>query len=400
MCFFWRAAVASACISLLASLFMSGAILKWLESQRETMTALLGELVVHESPSMDKSAVDRLGQKLVRELEASGAEVRTVPVTDSGDHLLGKIDGNEKDAQVLVLGHMDTVWELGALKNMPFRIQDGRAYGPGSFDMKAGLVQFIFAIRALREVGRRPAAQVVVLINSDEEVGSHCSRKLIEDEGRRSRAVLVLEPSLPPDGKLKTFRKGVGVFSLQARGRAAHAGLAPGSGVSAIEEIARQILLLHGWTDPERGITLNVGTVRGGTRINVVAAEAQAEVDLRVANVPDAREMEKRILGLQPFLEGAEVKVTGGIDRPPLERSPGVVKLYQKARQVAAELGFELGEGPAGGGSDGNLTGGLGIPTLDGLGAVGDGAHAAHEHVLVSEMPKRAALLARLLEEV
>ncbi len=379
---------------------MGNEMLAWLENQNELMTALLKELVEHESPGTEKNAVDGLGKKLATEMEASGAHVGVVRARDYGDHLLCKVSGARSDAQVLVLGHMDTVWETGTLKNMPFRIEKDRAYGPGSFDMKAGLVQLVFALRALREVGRRPAAEVVVLINSDEEIGSHSSRNLIEDEGRQSRAVLVLEPSLSPDGRLKTFRKGVGMFSLQVRGRAAHAGLAPRSGVSAIEEISRQIQCLHRLTDHERGVTVNVGTVRGGTRGNVVAAAAQAEVDLRVSALDDAREMEETILGLQASLDGAEVTMTGGIDRPPLERSPGVVLLFEKARELAAELGFELGEGAAGGGSDGNITAGLGVPTLDGLGAVGDGAHASHEHVELSEMPKRAALLARLLEEV
>ena len=379
---------------------MSNEMLNWLESQNQPMTALLKKLVEHESPSSDKSAVDGLGQKLAAEMEASGAGVRIVKANEYGNHLLCRVKGAESGAQVLALGHMDTVWAIGTLTEMPFRIENSRAYGPGSFDMKAGLVQLIFAIRALREAGRRPAAEMLALINSDEEVGSRSSRKLIEDEARRSRAVLVLEPSLSPGGELKTFRKGVGMFSVQVRGRAAHAGLAPRSGVSAIEEMARQIQYLHRLTDHERGITLNVGTVRGGTRINVVAAEAEAEVDLRVSTVADGREVEKKVLSLQPSLDGAEVSVTGGLDRPPLERSPGVVALYEKARELAGELGFELGEGSAGGGSDGNLTAGLGVPTLDGLGAVGDGAHAVHEHVLLSEMPKRAALLARLLEEI
>jgi glutamate carboxypeptidase len=295
---------------------------------------------------------------------------------------------------------MDTVWEVGALREMPFRIVEGRAHGPGVFDMKAGLVQVLYAIRALKETGRRPAARVVVLINSDEEVGSNSSRALIEEQARRSRAVFVLEPAIGPDGRLKTFRKGVGVFQIRVHGRAAHAGLDPGSGVSAIEELARQIQALHRMTDPARGITVNVGTVQGGTRSNVIAAEAQAEIDLRVSTLSDAREMESKILNLRPYLDGAEILVTGGVDRPPLERSAGVQALYQKARGLAEELGFELGEGSAGGGSDGNFTAALGIPTLDGLGAVGDGAHASHEHTLVSEMPRRAALLARLLETV
>jgi glutamate carboxypeptidase len=263
--------------------------------------------------------------------------------------------------------------------------------------MKAGLVQLVFALRALRETKRDPQ-RIVALINSDEEIGSPSSRPDIENEARRSRVALVLEPSLPPDGSVKTFRKGVGEFQLNVKGRPSHAGLDHEKGVSAIEEISRQVQLLHRMTDYKKGITVNVGTIRGGTRSNVVAADAHAEIDLRVSTAADAEEIQKKILGLRPILKGAEIKVTGGIDRPPLERSPGVVDLYQKARALAAELGFDLGEGSAGGSSDGNLTAALGVPTLDGLGPMGDGAHAESEHVIVSDLPRRTALLARLLE--
>jgi glutamate carboxypeptidase len=360
------------------------------------MLALLKRLVELESPSTDKGAVDRIGKVVTEELEASGAEVRELPSERFGNHLRATAGGSSADGQLLVLGHMDTVWELGTLQSMPFRVADGLAHGPGTFDMKGGLVQLIFALRALREVGRTPTG-ITILVNSDEEVGSLTSRPYIEEEARRSRVALVLEPSLPP-GRLKTFRKGVGVFQLKVKGRATHAGLDPEKGVSAIEEIARQIQALHKLTDHGRGITVNVGTVRGGSRSNVIAGEAHAEIDLRVSTLVDAREMEKKILELRPYLEGSQLKVTGGIDRPPLERSPAVVELFQKARSLAEQIGFELEEGSAGGGSDGNITAALGVPTLDGLGAVGDGAHARSEHILVTELPRRAALLARLLE--
>jgi glutamate carboxypeptidase len=379
---------------------MADPILSWLESRREEMLSLLQQLVEHESPSTNKTAVDGLGKKLARELEVSGATVRIIEAGEFGNHLLAEVAGKEQDAQILVIGHMDTVWDVGTLDDMPFRIEEGRCHGPGVFDMKAGLVQVLFAVRALRETGRESSARVVILINSDEEMGSPSSRPLIEEQARGSRAAFVLEPSLSPDGRLKTFRKGGGVFRLSVQGRAAHAGLDPRAGVSAVEELARQIVALHAMTDYERGITVNVGTIQGGTRVNVIAAEAFAEIDVRVSTMADARTMEARILGLQPYLEGVEVVVSGGIDRPPLERSPGVVSLYETARRISNELGFELDEGPAGGGSDGNLTAAQGTPTLDGLGAVGDGAHAAHEHVLVAEIPRRAALLARLLEIV
>ncbi|MFQ5790369.1 MAG: M20 family metallopeptidase [Acidobacteriota bacterium] len=379
---------------------MNSELLPWLEEQNDAMVALLRRLVESESPSHDKQAVDRLGKMLEAEFEEAGGQVRWVRSDHFGDHLRAEFPGASRDGQILVLGHMDTVWEVGTLQDMPFRMEAGRVYGPGAFDMKAGLVQLLFALRALRNGARRPATRLVAFISTDEEIGSLSSRRHIEEEARRSRAVLVLEPSLPPDGKLKTFRKGVGVFELHVKGRAAHAGLDPRSGVSAVEEMARQILALHELTDDDRGVTVNVGTVRGGSRSNVVAAEAQAQIDVRVSTLADAREMEERMLSLSPFLEGAAVEVTGGMDRPPLERTPAVVALYEKARAIAGRLGFDLGEGPAGGGSDGNLTAALGVPTLDGLGAVGDGAHAAWEQVVAAEMPRRAALLAHLFEAV
>ncbi len=376
---------------------MSSDLLSWLESQRDSMLALLKRLVELESPSTDKKSVDRVGKVFAEELEACGAKVSELPSERFGNHLRATLGDLPPEGQILILGHLDTVWELGTLQELPFRIEDGIAHGPGTFDMKGGLVQLVFALRVLSEAGRAPTG-VTALVNSDEEVGSLSSRPHIEEEARRSRVALVLEPSLPPNGKLKTFRKGGGVFRLHVKGREAHAGLDPEKGLSAIEELARQIRSLHELTDLDRGITVNVGLVRGGTRSNVIAGDAHAEIDVRVSTVADAREMEEKILNVRPLLEGAEVDVKGSIDRLPLERSPAVVALYQKARSLASEIGFELEEGSAGGGSDGNITAGLGVPTLDGLGAVGDGAHARNEHLVIDELPRRAALLARLLE--
>jgi glutamate carboxypeptidase len=377
---------------------LNAPILRFLEERSAEMLELLRRLVEADSPSTDKASVDSAGALLASALEQAGARVDRIPVAEYGDHLRAELAIGESGRDpVLVLGHLDTVWECGTLREMPFRVEEGRAFGPGVFDMKGGLVQLVFAFRALHELGIR-GVRAVAFINSDEEVGSLSSRQLIEDEARRSRAVFVLEPSLPPDGKLKTFRKGVGIFQLSIKGKAAHAGLDPGKGVSAIEELARQILALHQLSDPERGVTVNVGVARGGTRVNVVPAEASAEIDLRVSSLESAARLEERILGLKPFLAGAEVRVSGGIDRPPLERTEAVVRLFEQARRLAEELGFPLGEGPAGGGSDGNLTAALGIPTLDGMGAVGDGAHAPNEHLLIAELPRRAALLARLIE--
>jgi glutamate carboxypeptidase len=376
---------------------MSSDLLPWLESQRDSMLALLKRLVELESPSTDKKSVDAVGKVFTEELEASGANVSELRDERFGNHLRATLGDSRSEGQILLLGHLDTVWELGTLQELPFRIEDGIAHGPGTFDMKGGLVQLVFALRALSEVGRAPTG-VTALVNSDEEVGSPSSRPYIEEEARRSRVALVLEPSLPPNGKLKTFRKGGGIFQLHVKGREAHAGLDPEKGLSAIEELARQIRSLHELTDLDRGITVNVGLVRGGTRSNVIAGDAYAEIDVRVSTAADAREMEEKILSVRPLLDGAVLDVKGKIDRLPLERSPAVVALYQKARSLADEIGFELEEGPAGGGSDGNITAGLGVPTLDGLGAVGDGAHARNEHLMIDELPRRTALLARLLE--
>ncbi len=378
---------------------MSSNLLPWLESQRDSMLALLKRLVELESPSTDKKSVDEVGKVFTEELEASGAKVSELPSERFGNHLRATVGESQPEGQILILGHLDTVWELGTLQELPFRIEGGIAHGPGTFDMKGGLVQLVFALRALTEVGRAPNG-LTALVNSDEEVGSLSSRPHIEEEARRSRVALVLEPSLPPNGKLKTFRKGGGIFQLSVKGREAHAGLDPEKGLSAIEELARQIRSLHELTDLDRGISVNVGLVRGGTRSNVIAGEAYAEIDVRVSTVADAQMMKEKVLNVRPLLEGAELDVKGSIDRLPLERSPAVVALYQKARALAEEIGFDLEEGPAGGGSDGNITAGLGVPTLDGLGAVGDGAHARNEHLVIDELPRRTALLARLLDTV
>ena len=376
---------------------MTSDLLSWLENQHDSMLALLKRLVEMESPSTSKESVDEVGKVFTEELEASGAKVSVLPSERFGNHLRATVGESQPDGQILLLGHLDTVWELGTLQEIPFRIENGIAHGPGTFDMKGGLVQLVFALRALSAAGRAVSG-VTALVNSDEEVGSSSSRPYIEEEAGRSRVALVLEPSLPPNGKLKTFRKGGGIFRLQVKGREAHAGLDPEKGLSAIEELARQIHSLHQMTDLDRGITVNVGLVRGGTRSNVIAGDAYAEIDVRVSTVADAREMEEKVLNVRPLLEGAELDVQGKIDRLPLERSPAVVALYQKARLLAEEIGFELEEGSAGGGSDGNITAGLGVPTLDGLGPVGDGAHARNEHLLINELPRRTALLARLLE--
>jgi glutamate carboxypeptidase len=279
---------------------------------------------------------------------------------------------------------------------MPLREVDGRLHGPGIFDMKSGIAISMLAMRALDELGVEAQSRVVMLWTTDEEIGSATSRAVIEEEARRSSAVLVLEPSLP-GGAVKTSRKGVGEFKLVVHGVSAHAGLDPGKGASAIHELARQILNLEGLQDPDRGITVNVGVIAGGSRTNVVADRASASVDVRVQTLADAAHVESAIRALRAAHPAVRLAIEGSVGRPPLERSPGVVRLYERAAGIAAALGRDLLEGTAGGGSDGNFTGALGVPTLDGLGPQGDGAHALHEHVLIDDLTWRAAFLAGLI---
>jgi glutamate carboxypeptidase len=297
-----------------------------------------------------------------------------------------------------MLAHFDTVWRKGELEKMPFRIEDGKAYGPGIFDMKGGLVQGIYALHALKSLKKEIGCKVVFLFTSDEEIGSPTSRELIEEEAKKSKCVLVLEPAMSPNGALKTSRKGVGLFHLKVTGRPSHSGIDHEKGRSAIEELARQIIYLHSLTNYGTGTTVNVGVIKGGTTSNVVAAEAEAEIDLRVRTQAEAERVIPLILGIQPQTDGTTLNITGGINRPPLERTEQVAKMYEIAKNLAKEkLGFELPEAATGGASDGNFTAPL-APTIDGLGAVGDGAHAVHEHVLISEMPVRSTLVALLLE--
>jgi glutamate carboxypeptidase len=299
---------------------------------------------------------------------------------------------------VLLLGHFDTVWPSGQLERMPLREEAGRLHGPGVFDMKSGIAVAMLAVRALRELSL-PAPRVVMLWTGDEEIGSTASRAAIETEARRSAAVLVLEPSLP-GGAAKTSRKGCGEYTLTIRGIPAHAGVDPGRGASAILELAHQILAIQALHDPSRGVTVNVGVVAGGSRGNVVAEHAQATIDVRVPAMADVERVEATLRGLSPRVPGTVLTIEGGVDRPPLERSPGVAGLYGRARAVAAALGRDLGEGATGGGSDGNFTAALGVPTLDGLGPAGDGAHAHHEHALMSDLTWRAAFVCGLLADL
>jgi glutamate carboxypeptidase len=374
-------------------------LLAHLRGQTEEMTALLLDLARLESPSLDAAAQEPVFARLTTELETAGLRVRRLPGKRTGGQLWAVPRERRRHAPAqLLLGHCDTVWARGTLESMPVGIVDGRLTGPGVYDMKAGLVQGIFALRALRDLGLTPEVTPAFFIDSDEEIGSHESIPRLERAARRMRRVFVLEPSLGPEGKLKTRRKGSLRFTIHIRGRAAHSGLDPEKGASAILELARVIQKLYELADPEKGITVNVGVVAGGLRANVVAPEARAELDVRVLAWEDALRLEKTIQDLQAVTPGTTLEVLGGIDRPPLEATPGNRLLWEAAQRQAADLGILLAEGTAGGASDGSLTSRF-VPTLDGLGAVGDGAHALHEHVLVDRMPERAALLALLMLE-
>lgn len=363
------------------------------------MVELLGKLVRLESPSTHPAAVDRLARFLAREWRRRGARVRLLRPANAGTILRAEIflGRGRPQGRLLVLGHLDTVYEPGTIRRMPFRVRGGRAYGPGTFDMKSGLVQALFALEALAARRHAPARKLVFLFTSDEEIGSAAGRSVVEREARRSQAVLVLEPSSGLGGALKTARKGVGEFELLVEGRAAHAGIEPEKGVSATEELAAQILRVKQLARPKRGLTLSVGVIEGGTRTNVVAERARALVDVRIAHSADSPWIERRLRALRPVDRRARLRVTGGINRPPLERTPPVVRLFRQAKQLAAAMGVRLGESSTGGGSDGNFTAALGVPTLDGLGGVGAGAHSPGEFVVVRLMPERAALLAGLL---
>lgn len=375
------------------------ALKTYLHERQGAMVEVLAELVRHESPSMDKASLDRLARRLQERFVQVGAEAVLVDNPGGGDHVRAcfAAEGTAAGARpALILCHYDTVWPLGTLAERPFRVEEGRAWGPGVYDMKAGIVLAEFALRAIRDLGLALPRPVLLLLTSDEEVGSATSRALIEREARGAAYVLVLEPPLA-GGVLKTARKGVGFYELEIEGRAAHSGGEPEKGLSAIQELALQVLYLHGLGDLERGTTVNVGVVRGGTRSNVVAARAGAEIDVRAWTQDEVERIGTAILSLQPRMPGAKLQVRGGFERLPMERSVAVAALFKQARQIGLGMGLDLQEGASGGGSDGNFTAALGVPTLDGLGAPGDGAHAEHEHVLVEDLAPRAALLAALL---
>ena len=373
-------------------------LLDYFNRRHGDMLARIEQLVTQETPSSDKPRLDAFAEFLAGRLGNAGAAVEIIPAAGQGNHVLARFAAPGDAAPALILCHYDTVWAVGSLATHPFRIEEGKAYGPGIFDMQSSLMLAEFALTAARDLALALPRPVTVLITSDEEVGSPTSRALIEEEAKRSAYVLVMESPLP-GGVLKTSRKGGGGFELTVSGRAAHAGVEPEKGISAILELAHQTIKLHGLSDWEKGTTVNVGVVQGGTVANVVAAQATAKIDLRAWTQAEADRLMQAIRSLTPVLPGATLQVEGGWNRPPLERS-ATAALFGRAQEIGRSLGLELAEGATGGGSDGNFTGALGIPTLDGLGVPGDGAHADHEHIEVDQIAGRAALLTALLLEL
>jgi glutamate carboxypeptidase len=377
------------------------ALLAELRRRAPQMTRTLARFVRAESPSTDKPALDRLARMVATEWRRRGASVRLLRQAVAGDQVRveWRPAASRGKAPVLLLGHLDTVYDLGTLEKTPFRIRGGRALGPGTFDMKSGLVIALFAVEALRALKLRPRRPIVGLWTSDEEIGSRSSRAIIEREARASCAALVLEPAGGARGDLKTARKGVGEVTLEVTGRSAHAGLDPQSGVNAVLELSLQLARLQRLNRPARGVTVSAGVIQGGTRSNVVPDRATALVDLRAPTLRAMRSLERNLRALQPILPGAKLSVRGGFNRAPLE--PRMSKaLYAHASRIAREMGLTVEQSAVGGGSDGNFTAAIGVPTLDGMGGVGGGAHSPGEFVWLRSLPERAALLAALLLEL
>ncbi len=373
----------------------------YFEEHKDEMVQTIQQLVEIESPSDIKQAVDRLGAVLAGRFDDLGGHIRFHHAENFGNHLQVDFPGQHNGKPVLLLGHLDTVYPIGTLATMPFRIAEGRVWGPGTLDMKSGIALALHAIEALQSWhGKVLPRSVTVLLVSDEEVGSNSSREITESLAKKSSAVLVLEPSYGLHGAVKTARKGIGEYKITVFGKAAHSGLDFEKGESAVLELAKQIIEISKLTDLKRGLTLNVGAIVGGTRVNVIAAEASAWIDVRIARIKDAAGIDHKLHSLKPFNRKCRIEITGGLNRPPMERTAGVAAVFKKASQIAKDLGWTLQEAAVGGGSDGNFTAALGIPTLDGLGGVGEGAHATHESVLISELPRQAALLARLIKTV
>jgi glutamate carboxypeptidase len=382
----------------MAKLSIEKELLLWLRSRQAQMIVTLEAFVRAESPSTEKDFADTCARIVANEWRKRAVTVELFEQKHRGAHIRIGYSQNKsaKRNQLLVLGHYDTVYASGTLSKMPFRKSGGRIFGPGVFDMKAGIVQALFALDAIRNSRAELRKNIVFLWTSDEEIGSEFSRKLLESEAKRSDAVFVLEPSLGAKGLLKTARKAVGDVEIIVHGRASHAGLAPEKGVNAIHELALQLSHIQKWNDPRRGVSINAGLVSGGTRPNVIPDRAKAVLDLRALGIVDMKQIDRSLKSLRPILPGAKLEVHGGFSRPPLERKLSA-GLFEKAKVAGKRMGLRIGEGTAGGGSDGNLTAALGIPTLDGMGAVGDGAHSPDEYILAMSLPERAALLAAML---
>lgn len=367
--------------------------------QREIL-ALSRSLVETESPSGEEEGSNNVVSLLAAAARSIGAvtSIDRILSENYGVHLRARAFGSasQRVPPLVIIGHTDTVHPRGSLEARPWRVEGNLIYGPGIFDMKANCALALEALRACEATGTTPQRPVTILLTCDEENGSPAGRGLVEAETRRAHAVLVLEPPAS-GGRVKTARKGTGMFTIEVRGRAAHAGLDPEKGVSAVLELARQTVRLHAMNDAETGTSVTVGAFHGGTHSNVVPAEAHGEIDFRFSSAEIGRWVENEILNLKPFDERAQVIVSGSINRPPLERTEKVAALYERARTIAALLDFDLGEASVGGASDGNFVGALGVPVLDGLGIEGDGAHAAHEHIIADNIPFRGALLAGLI---
>jgi glutamate carboxypeptidase len=373
--------------------------LRFFTERQHTISETIRQLVEIESPSDNKPAVDQLGALLAGRFEKIGGHAKFHRTQSFGDHLQVDFSGARSGQPVLLLGHIDTVYPMGTLSSMPCRVADGRLWGPGALDMKSGIALILHALEGLRAWhGDTVPRPVTVFLVTDEEVGSESSRRITESLARKSGAVLVLEPSYGIKGAVKTARKGVGEYAIKVTGKAAHSGLDFDKGENAIVEMAKQITAISKLVNLKRGLTLNVGVVSGGTRTNVIPAQATASLDVRVTHMKDATAIDRQLRALKPFNRKCKLEIKGAVNRPPMERSAGVAMLYKKASEIAKKLGWKLEEASVGGGSDGNFTASLGIPTLDGLGGVGEGAHATHESILVSELPRRTTLLAELIE--
>jgi glutamate carboxypeptidase len=371
--------------------------LLYFEARQEKIVQTIREFVEIESPSDHKPSADRMGAFLAGYFEAVGGHAHVHRSPDFGDSVEIDFPGRDTQKPVLLLGHFDTVYPLGTLATMPCHVDAGRLHGPGVLDMKSGIALMLYAIEALQAWHTTLPRPVTVFLVSDEEVGSYSSRAITEALAKDSAAVLVLEPA-GPRGAVKTARKGVGEYTLTVKGIAAHAGLDPGKGHSAIVELARQITAISQLNNLPQGLSVNPGVIRGGTRTNVIAAEATVEIDVRITHAKQAAALDRKLRALKPFDKPCKLSIDGGINRMPMERTAGVAALYTKAQAIAKQIDWKLEEAAVGGGSDGNFTAGLGIPTLDGMGAVGQGAHAVHEHIVISELPRRALLLAGMIE--